>query len=65
MSKYSQHDEYSNGESRGAVRAKSVWVVKGCPGKVTAELFFEGCVKVSQMEVMDMARTFQTDEGYD
>lgn len=65
MGRYSQRDEYSNGESRGAVRAKSVWVVKGCPEKVTTELFFEGCVRVSQMEVMDMARTFQTDEGYD
>lgn len=35
--------------------------MKGFPEEVPTELCFEGCVRVSQMEVMDMGRTFQTD----
>lgn len=40
MWKYSQGDEYAKEESTGAVRVKSVCVVKGYPEKVTTELFF-------------------------
>lgn len=62
MGKYSLRDECSNGGPRTERRHLTQCEgMKGFPEEVPTDLCFEGCVRVSQMEVMDMGRTFQTE----